>query len=734
MFSYIESDNLYERYNEFKTFMLPLHEPLDEFERIARNKPHPGIAKNLPKVTDGTLAALIQEQPKRIIQQIPTGKVKSDSDWLDIVGGWILEHEIIPNANQVAALIQKSWAMTSKALTYGSQPAFVQFVNRGEYFGTDFTLPYIKDVLLEPGKLSDRDSNVIMLRTWWTKNQVDAVIAKEGMLSERAKARGAQPYETGWDIEKLKSLRDKSGQKDVKSMTPNERDKQLNSGFIEIVHVFQRGIDAEFYSFSPLLGDKDNIVRTRKNKDPRGVIPIHFMYTNIDMSNPLGRGSVELSGGMQNLLDSQMQSFQYVNALLMNPPVEKRGNFSKSTIRYEPAAIWDMGTDSNASVKPVNLVTEPLTAFPGTYGLLKSQILNLNSSTDTSISSEVGNPGFSKTPAGVKTQEQRLGVSDNYMRKQFEDWFEETMETAINLYFAERSGVQVLTLDEETADKLRKLEPQAVNDKGEVQVDFDKETKSLKFEVDASTSSMKDDAAERDRLVELLDMSQKYPALAEMMGQDGTKELVNRIIVKTGVEDPEKIMPAPADGEIDPNTGQPVQQPQQQQGPDPQAIQQMVMQTVDQAMQAQAAKDPKNNPTIQLMDALKIKFTDLPEDTQHQVLEQVGMPSNQPTTTAQELEIKRQDSGARAMQTSHSMAHADMSAMQPEVPNEPQVSETTQENTNEAPEQLTQEDQQLIQMLQQRGYTDQQVAQAVQMMKSGADNSSIIAALHGGQA
>ena len=347
-FEHIKRDQLYHKYSDAKTFMSPLFEPLDEFERIARNKPHPGIAKNLPKVTDGTLAALIQEQPKRIIQQIPTGKVKSDSDWLDIIGGWILEHEIIPNANQQAALIQKSWAMISKALTYGSQPAFVQFVNRGDYFGTDFTLPYIKDVLLEPGKLSDRDSNVIFLRTWWTEGQIDTVIGREEQLTKKSKARkDEQQYESPWDVEKLKALRNKMGQKDTQSMTPNEREKQLNASFIEIVHAFQRGVGATFYSFAPSLGENDNIIRTKVNRDPRGYIPIHYMYTNIDLSNPLGRGSVELSGGMQNLLDSEVQSYQYMRSLMMNPPVEKRGNFSKSTIVYEPQAIWDMGADPN---------------------------------------------------------------------------------------------------------------------------------------------------------------------------------------------------------------------------------------------------------------------------------------------------------------------------------------------------------------------------------------------------
>lgn len=700
---WVKPDELYSKYSTAKTFMLPLFEPFDEFERIARNKPHPGIAKNLPKVTDGTLAALIQEQPKRIVQQIPTGKIVSNSDWMNIVGNYILEKEIIPNANQVAALIQKSWAMISKALTYGSQPVFVQFINRGEYFGTDFTLPYVKDVLLEPGKLSDRDSNVIFLRTWWTKSQLESVIKRESTLTKNSKNRKDQEqYESAWDINKLKQVVTKTGQKDTQSMTPNEREKQLNAEFIEVVHCFQRGVGAKFYSFVPSLGESDNIVRTKVNKDPRGVIPIHYIYTNIDMSNPLGRGAVELSGGMQNLLDSEVQSYQYMRALMLNPPVEKRGNFSKSTIVYEPQAVWDMGNDPNATVRPVQLSTESLTSFPNNYGLIKSQILNLNSSTDTSISSEVGNPGFSKTPAGVRTQEQRLGVSDNYMRKQFESTFEEIMETAVNLYFAERSGTQVLSLDSETAAKLRKVAPDAVNEKNEVQIDFDSETEALKFEVDASTSSAKDDAAERDRLVELLDLSQKYPALAQIMGEDGTRELVNRIVVKTGVEDPEKIMPTPTDE-------QGMEQDQQPKGPDPEMMQ-MVQQMIQEAMQAKDAQDPKNNPTIQLMDALKIKFTDLPEDAQHQVLEQVGFTSQQPTTTAQELEIKRADVKIKGVDKMQSL-EGDMEQEQQD---------------------LDENDQLLVEELTKRGYNEDQVDQAVQMMRQGLPNEQIIQALHGG--
>lgn len=658
-YEYIKEENLKSTYDDHVAYMAPLFQPFDEFERIARNRPHPGIAKGLPRVTDGTLAALIQEQPKRIIQQVPTGKVKGDSEWISIVAGFIFENEILPNSNMTAALIQKCWAMTSKSLTYGAQPVFVQFVNRGDYFGTDFTLPYIKDVLLEPGKLSDKDSNCIMLRSWYREADIERIIDKENFLAKRAKERG-EKYESTWDLEVLQRAIDDhiEKEKQQEAQTANEKDKNTKNTVIEMVHVFQRGIGMTFYSFFPDLPDEENVCRRKKNRDPRGQIPIHYMYANVDLSNPLGRGSVELSGGMQNLLDSEVQAYQYMRALLMNPPLEIKGNVRSSIIKYAPAAQWKLGTDPNASVKPVDLSTSSLESFPNNYGLIKSQILNLNQSTDTSVSSEVGNPGFSKTPAGVDAQQQRLGVSDNYMRKQFESTFEDIAETEINLYFAERHGIQELQLDKDTAQKLRKIDPEAVSDDDKIRIDFDDATEQLKFEVDASTSSMKDDAAERDRLIELLDLSGKYPQFGELMGKDGTKELVNRIVVKSGVEDPEKIMPTAEDSELDEqgNPKQPEQDPNQM---TPDMVQQMVEQGI---------KQNAMTPEQELTKALIGKFDSLPPDTKKALIEELGLPADEPAPATTKTAVDKFTAAANQVATPPSpeeqQAQADQAAAQ----------------------------------------------------------------------
>lgn len=152
----------------------------------------------------------------------------------------------------------------------------------------------------------------------------------------------------------------------------------------------------------------------------------------------------------------------------------------------------------------------------------------------------------------------------------------------------------------------------------------------------------------------------------------------------------------------------------------------MVIETVQQVMAEKEAQDPKNNPTVQLMDALKIKFTDLPEDAQHQVLEQVGFSSQMPTTTAQELDIKRADLKLKAVSGAHSMDMAEQSQMA----NVAQANEEPEASEQSVEAELEPDDEILISELTKRGYNENQVAQAISMMKQGLPNDQVIQALH----
>lgn len=534
--AFIEPADLNSAYTETKDHMRQYFQSFEEFERLARNRPSPKIDKNLPKTTDGTLAAIVQEQPKRVVQQTPTGKVVCD-DYPELaeVANYVLTRKLLPMGNTQGSILQKSWVMLNKALTYGMQPSYTFFTNTGDTMHTDFSIPYIKDILVEKGKVFGPDSNVEFMRNWYTKSDLQGIIEREKKFKEKDSS-----YKSDWDLKLLAKLINMGESKNKEDATPAETEKGIINGGYEIIHCFQKGIKSKFYSFATALPDK--VIRTKTNPDPRGETPIDYLYCNVDLSNPYGRGAVEMSGGIQNLIDHQMVMFQFMTTLMMGPPIQIWGNVNKATVKYKPNALIDMGSNPNNKLEPFVINNSAINNFPGNYGLLKSQILNLNSSMDTSISSESGNPGFSKTPAGVRSNEARLSVSDNYMEKQYEKWFGDQAETALNIFFSEMEGTGELSLPDDvlsemTEETLKKY----YDEKSEkIKIPYSKiKDDVFKFQVDASTSKDKDSADNAEKLTELLRISQN------ILPDEQKYKLVKLIAEEIGAKGVDKIFPEP---------------------------------------------------------------------------------------------------------------------------------------------------------------------------------------------
>lgn len=518
--------------------------PFPEFQRIAANKPFEGLDPAYPDITDGTTASIIRKTPRRVVQQLPTGKVENDSeDWLSVVADFILTHKIIPYANEEYDLLQKCWTCLEDGLTFGAAFTYTPFLNHDGYFCPDVLQLYWGDIAVQPGKKSLYSCNYFFMRSWWQPEDIEALIDKETQLAKSAKERG-EKYESSWDLKALKTAKDSSSTKDQQSRTPMENERAVDATGIELITAFQKGVGAKFYTFA---GKGSTIVRTETNTDPRGKFPIDALYGDVDGTNPLGRGIIELVGPLQNFIDSEMQLHGYNRALMLAPPLIKTGTFNKSKIKYAPNAIIDAGTDGK--IVALNVDTSALENYPALYGLHKSQLLNLVNSPDTSISSEVGNPGFSKTPAGINQQKATISVDDNYIRKMFESWFENWAETAINIYFAKRSGIEELQLDDDTADRLKKLAEQGKFDLSQlsednvIRIDYDTATPALKFRVDASTSKMKDDADQLQALIGLTNEIGQNQLLMQLLQQypDKIIGLYNSIVTNSGVEDPENL-------------------------------------------------------------------------------------------------------------------------------------------------------------------------------------------------
>lgn len=545
-FSYLDESNLGKKYQDAKDYTETLTKPFQEWERIANNLPSDQRDKRYSDVTDGTTASVVRKRGKRVVQQLPTGKVDpiADLDWLPIVAEDIFTNHILPYANLDFDFIQKTWQLIENGEKFGGCATYVPVVEHDGMFTPDLTLPYWADVFIPEGYKSANSTPYRFLRSWWTEDDVDNQIEEEKRLKEED-----PEFESTWDIKALESIKKKFTAKDDDEQTPTERDREGTPEGIEVVLAVQEGIGATFYTFCPAGDDEDDkeftILRRKENRHPAGKMPLFWYFADTDGYNPLGRSTVELIGPLQNLIDTDMQMYQWNRALMLAPPLNVYGNGAKK-ISYAPNAI-NRVTDPNGKVEALNVDTSAIVNYPNLYGLQKSQLLNLVSSPDSSISAEVGNPGFSKTHAGVEQQNAIVSADDNYVRKNFEAWYEHWAEYAINSYFAERKGVDAIQLQQETVDELTKLAEKGkfdmsmVNDHNEILMDFDTATPALKFRVDASTSKMKDDVSQSEILVGLLQTLESSQILASTVPQDKILATWNAIVANSGVENPEDL-------------------------------------------------------------------------------------------------------------------------------------------------------------------------------------------------
>ena len=166
-----------------------------------------------------------------------------------------------------------------------------------------------------------------------------------------------------------------------------------------------------------------------------------------------------------------------------------------------------------------------------------------------------------------------MSADDNYIRKNFESFFENWAETAINVYFAEREGVEELQLDRKTADKLRELEKEGkledgfVDSNNKVRIDYSSATPALHFRVDASTSKLNGQSEQLEALQLLLQIA-ATPSLSQIIPQEKLAACWNKIVANSGVEDSEDLtvdldqFETPAEAELAEETaGEPVVEP-----------------------------------------------------------------------------------------------------------------------------------------------------------------------------
>jgi hypothetical protein len=548
---YLSKDELQESYSEAEKKALDWYKPFDEYERIANNKLSKKLGKNMPRVNDGSLAASLLETPMLVLPSMQPGKFISQGQkkpWLNEIANIIWRDKIVPNASTQATFFDKEQMALYRALKYGAQPRYNFFVSSERYTGSDWSLPYIRNVKLEPGKFSVDDCDYVFLDIYYTKHQLKNIIEQQKDEIKRAKAEGRKP-DTTWNVDALKRLADMGmTSKEMEEQNINEREKQVSASGIKVTACFQRGVGAPFYLFSKHLPDKE-CLREWKNPDPTGDLPITMQYCYETLESPIGIGRVELAGPTQNVLDYMTQAHVLATQIGLQPPKKLSGAIDQTNLNsltFTPDAIWQTGT---ADVDIVQTATSVYSQFPANFGLYKAQLQNLQGRTDGSVSSESGDPGFSKTQAGVKMQESRTNAQDNYLRNKADTAAAKMAEKMMNVHMANMSGADILDIAKEDLERLTKAgyfddnpetpEPSIT----ELPVIYEELQDTFKFEFDPRPETDEDD---KNRWVELINIATSNPNLIPAMQASGYEfnlgEAFKKVIAASGADGWDKVL------------------------------------------------------------------------------------------------------------------------------------------------------------------------------------------------
>lgn len=527
----------------------------DELERLASNGIRTDLPVGLPKVNDGTLSASTKKIPKRVMAKPMAGTVKAldrDENWVSALVNVIWEQKIIPNATTDATYLRKWKTAVYNSKVYGSQPIYTFFTQHGTYTGADMSLPYVKNVYLEPGKISDLASDYIFMDSYYTKLQMKNLLERAKQQQQEA---DDNDWDTGgmWDPKVLAAIYDAgpTGDKDAESRNRTERSGQNRNekGLYKLTTCFNRGYEAPFYTFSSAHANQ--VAGKQENTNPTGDVPIIYLYHEQDLINPYGTGLIEAAGPTQNVLDNLTQTDVLSTQIGARPPIAIKGDASQVQMRslvHAPAAFWFTG---QAEVQAVNHTNPQFYGqLPARMGLYKGQLQYQTGTFDNSISASTGGDQmFSKTPQGVQQLQQVTNADDNDTLQSIADAYVRVAKSMINIHMNNMEGSELIHLEGDKLERLAATDLIPTDENGEpqlneIEVIWDNLRGSFDFSVDMNSSMQSNDQTEAQNIkqaLETITMPVQY-----YLGQAGWKfnmgEAYHSLLEKMRLENLDKII------------------------------------------------------------------------------------------------------------------------------------------------------------------------------------------------
>lgn len=464
-------------------------------ERIFYRKPPVNTSGQMDyaELVDNTLPSYLEKMPKNIVQKMPTFSVDGHSKTKaeDIVYEFIAVKILLRSGSSRGySLLQKQWIELRSAATFGACGVYLPFeYDHGEYTVGEVPI-YWGDLYPEAWATNLNSANFIQFRS--LKTEADLEKIRDGLGDEPGTwLPGAidevLAYGTGQN----------SGKRNITN-TKASMDGLPEHMYETFVYTDDDWVVTWHYASETILRVIPNLSGRKR---------VVGLYSDYDGSSIMGRSLIDMAYGAQQSLTSLLRNFIYTSDYNTDPAKTVSGiSLNEETFNLTKGNTMFLN-DDEGKVDLLPIETTVLQNFPSLYNLLKTVLLtSLPSSSDTSISAGSGDPGYSKTQAGVNDQAQKADVENNYYRKNYEQYFEMVMENKINIYLAEvkaiadkNNAVPMITLDEEYANLVREsLTPEQqgfVNDKNQVMLDL---TGSRGVNISVNFESTRDMAKEED--------------------------------------------------------------------------------------------------------------------------------------------------------------------------------------------------------------------------------------------
>lgn len=547
-----ENTALIEDYQASLGAMETVHSSFEEKEKILLSQPLGKVNKEetKTKISDPTLLSSVIKQNNSVMAQMPSGKItaltkenKGKSLFMDL----IFHNHVIPHATSQRDVFTKLWLLSFYRKIYGSMPALVDFVKGGGYgkdnAGPDFTILPIRSVIPQVGKYTEADCDYIYVRSKVSKTWLEG---KKG--------------DDNWkNIGKVLATK---GDFSMEFSTSSyvERKTEDGVGHRDEYEIITRYEPDKWTTFH--AGTKE-IIREIDNPQKNGQIPIIMCHAYPLIDRFIGLGDFERGKDLYTAVGSLISLYLdgakvgiFPNLKIDPMAIENWGEIKAHGIG--PGQVWLMKSNMFDRLEQMD-VKPDLGTFQSTYQFLKSAILTLTNTTDTTINAAT-DPGFGKTPQALKMQAMTQGMQTQFDRRMLEISTEKIFDRMIDLVAKRQEKPMKLFLKETDLQAVAEIAPDVVEmfevgGMGTVQIKpTDINNVDYRYEIDAGSTVKKDEILENQTLTEILKfiIDLAGPQALQTLAQGGKipvgnkmidlGELIKRWVISSGVTDWDKII------------------------------------------------------------------------------------------------------------------------------------------------------------------------------------------------